>query len=151
MNKPIADEIKTEIIRLWLMGLQRDRIASDLNVSAGSVSHVISGWKDRIGIPTAETVRDFCIQAKSQNVTPLQCAHGSRFLNQLKSCDISQNEIIPFIVGIYNKCISSNIAPDQIFDVCKQISDLDEPVPIAQLPEFISKQVEKKRSLESIW
>lgn len=148
MRKLVADEIKSEIVRFWLIGLQRDRIAANLNIGAGTVSHEISEWKDRMGIPTAEALRDFSILLRTLNVTPLQCADGFRFSNQLKRCGISENEIMPLIVGIYNKCISTNVDPELLFHVCKQISELRESVSIAELPQFISKQVEKKRSLE---
>ena len=100
MRKPVADEIKSEIVRFWLIGLQRDRIAANLNIGAGTVSHEISEWKDRMGIPTAEALRDFSILLRTLNVTPLQCADGFRFSNQLKRCGISENEIMPLIASL---------------------------------------------------
>ena len=88
MNPTISTEIKQEIVQLWLLGLQRDKIADSLKVSAGTVSNTISEWRDRLGAPLAEVVREFCVIAKTQKVTPLQCAKGFRFLNQLKNCNL---------------------------------------------------------------
>jgi hypothetical protein len=48
--------IKEEIIRKWLGGEQRDKIASDMSMGAGTVSNIISEWKEEIGIPTADTL-----------------------------------------------------------------------------------------------
>jgi hypothetical protein len=93
-------------VRLWLLGLQRDRIADSLNVSAGTVSHTVSEWKDRLGAPLAEEVRDFCVIAKTQNMTPLQCAEGFMFLNQLKNCRLSLDKVTPFILEFYKMCVS---------------------------------------------
>ena len=36
---------------------QRDKIASDMSMGAGTVSNIISEWKEEIGIPTADTLR----------------------------------------------------------------------------------------------
>jgi hypothetical protein len=149
MRPSIPDEIKTEIVRLWLMGSQRDRIADSLKVSAGTVSHAISEWKNRMGVPLAEEVRDFCVLTRSQNVTPLECAEGFRFLSQLESCGISRLDGMSFVERIHKKCVSSSVAPDLIFKVCKEISSLKEQTSIVDLPEVISKQVEVKRVLES--
>jgi hypothetical protein len=145
----ISIEIRQEIVQLWLMGLQRDKIADALNVSAGTVSHTVLEWRDCMGAPLAEEVRDFCVTAKIQKVTPLQCAEGFRFLNQLKNCNLSLDQIMPFILEIYKVCISANKEPKEIFSICNEIFELRDAVPLAQLPDFISRLVERKRSLES--
>jgi hypothetical protein len=149
LKPTISFEIKREIVQLWLMGLQRDKIADSLNVSAGTVSHTVSDWRDRLGAPLAEEVRDFCVIVKTQNITPLQCAEGFRFLNQLKNCNLSLDQIMPFILEFYKVCISANMEPKEIFSICNEIFELQDAVPLAQLPEFISGLVERKRSLES--
>ena len=148
MNKPIADEVKVEMIRLWLGGLQRDRIAMVLKVGAGTVSHVISEWKYQLGVPTAESLRILSIHLRGLDLSPIDCAEGCRFTSQLNDCHISREEIIPFILRIYKKCISSNASSGRIFDVCKQIADLETSVSIVQLPELISEQVKTKQTLE---
>jgi hypothetical protein len=102
-----------------------------------------------LGVPLAEEVRDLCVIAKTQNVTPLQCAEGFRFLNQLKNCGLKLDQIMPFILEFYNLCVSAAKEPREIFSICNEIFELQDPVPLAQLPEFISKLVERKRSLES--
>jgi chromosome segregation ATPase len=46
-------------------------------------------------------------------------------------------------------CVSAYKEPKEIFSICQEIFELHNPVPLEQLPEFISKLVERKRSLES--
>lgn len=112
-------------------------------------SHIqVSEWRDRLGAPLAEEVRDLCVIAKTQNVTLLQCAKGFRLLNQLKNCGLKLDQIMPFILEFYNLCVSADKEPKEIFSICNEIFELQDPVPLAQLPEFISRLVERKRSLE---
>ncbi|MGH9977533.1 MAG: hypothetical protein ACRD8Z_17120 [Nitrososphaeraceae archaeon] len=47
---------KLEIISRWLKGEQRDRIAADLGLGAGTVSAMISEWRSQIGIPEADAL-----------------------------------------------------------------------------------------------
>jgi exonuclease VII small subunit len=149
MNNPISDKIKSEIMSLWCLGLPRDTIANSLKISGGTVSNYIAKWKNEIGAPNAEAVRDFCVLAKSQNVSPLQCAEGFRILNMLRNCGISEDQFTGFIVKFNDQCKSSTEEPKRIYSVCRQILELDEPVPLAQLPEFISKLSETRKALET--
>ncbi|MGE5660884.1 MAG: hypothetical protein ACM3X1_01415 [Ignavibacteriales bacterium] len=92
-----------------------------INVSAGTVSHTVSDWRDRLGTPLAEEVRDLCVITKTQNVTLLQCAEGFRFLNQLKNCGLKLDQIMPFILEFYNLCVSADKEPKGIFSICSEI------------------------------
>jgi hypothetical protein len=76
------------------------------------------------------------VLAKGQNVTPLQCAEGFRILNVLRNCGISENQFTGFAVKFYDLCKSSVEEPKRIFSVCRQILELDESVPLAQLNSF---------------
>jgi hypothetical protein len=130
------------------LGLPRDTIASSLGISGGTVSNSIAKWKHEIGVPTAEAVMDFGVLAKGQNVTPLQCAEGFRILKVLRNCGISEDQFTGFVVKFYDQCKSSAEEPKRILSIYHQIFELDEPVLLARLPEFISKLAGTKRKLE---
>ncbi len=148
MRNPIAQNVKQEIARLWLAGNQRDKIAVILKVSTGTTSNVIAEFENLIGAPTADTLRVLATELRLHGITALECAKGFRFLNQLNSYGISLDKLIPFVTSINEKCLSSSISADQIFDVCQQILELNESVPITRLPHFISEQIKRKQELE---
>jgi DNA-binding NarL/FixJ family response regulator len=50
VNK-IKDDMKDEVIRLYLQGLSRYDIAITCGLSQGTVSNIIDEWKRRLGIP----------------------------------------------------------------------------------------------------
>ena len=52
MRQELPTNVKEEVIRRWLSGEQRDKIASDISIGAGTVTKIISEWKEEIGIPT---------------------------------------------------------------------------------------------------
>jgi hypothetical protein len=76
MRQQVPTHIKEEVIRKWLSGEQRDKIASDTSMSAGTVTNIISEWKEGIGIPTADTLRILATELKRLNINALQCARG---------------------------------------------------------------------------
>lgn len=55
----ISRDSQIGIICKWLKGEQRDRIAADLGLGAGTVSAMVSEWKSQIGIPEADALRQF--------------------------------------------------------------------------------------------
>ena len=148
MNNPISDKTNSEITSLLVFGGATWHDSQLSQHKWGTVSNYISKWKNEIGVPNAEAVRDFCVLAKGQNVTPLQCAEGFRILDVLRNCGIS-NQFTGFVVKFYDLRKSFVEEPNRIFSVCRQILELDESVPLAQLTESISKLVERKRILRN--
>jgi len=54
MRLPTPEHIKSAVIDAWLMGKTRDNIASEFNVSTGSVSNIIEQWQNMIGFYDAK-------------------------------------------------------------------------------------------------
>ena len=51
MPAAIPETVKSKIISQWLLGLRRDIIAQDNNISAGAVSNIINNWSITLGKP----------------------------------------------------------------------------------------------------
>ena len=122
-----------------MSGEQRDKIASDMSMGAGTVTKIISEWKEEIGIPTANTFRELAIELKRLNINALQCAKGYRLLNILSTLGVKEEaNIESFLTQIYNLCVSKNIAPEVIVKIFAQILELvddDDTITFTQLTE----------------
>ena len=57
MPAAISETIKPKVISQWLLGLRRDIIAQDNNISAGAVSNIINNWSIALGKPEADALR----------------------------------------------------------------------------------------------
>jgi outer membrane murein-binding lipoprotein Lpp len=148
MRQQVPTHIKEEIIRKWLSGEQRDKIASDMSLGAGTVTNIISQWKEEVGIPTADTLRDLATELKRLNVNALQCANGCRLLNIVNKLGVQETNIESFLTQIYTLCTSKNISPELIVQVSTQIAALGEIIPILQIPEYMQQKIEEKQQLE---
>ncbi|HKG41718.1 MAG TPA: hypothetical protein VKA98_06240 [Nitrososphaeraceae archaeon] len=141
--------IKEEVIRKWLSGKQRDKIASDISMGAGTVTNIISQWKEEIGIPTADTLRVLATELKRLNINASQCAKGFKLLNIINSLGAQEGENIEsFLTRIYKLCTSKNIPPEVIVNISQQIVALGETIPFSQIPEYMQQKIEEKRRLE---
>jgi hypothetical protein len=148
MRQQIPTHVQEIIIKKWLSGEQRDKIASDMTIGAGTVTNIISQWKEKIGIPTADTLRELATELKRLNINALQCANGYRLLNMIKTLGTQEENIEPFLTQIYNLCISKNIAPELIVNVSQLVLALDDTIPLSEIPEYMQQKVKEKLTLE---
>ena len=58
MPAAIPETIKSKVISQWLLGLKREIIAGNNNISEGSVSNIIKDWSVAIGKPDAYAFRE---------------------------------------------------------------------------------------------
>ena len=127
--------IKEQVIRKWLSGEQRDKIASDISIAAGTVTKIISEWKEEIGIPTADALRVLATELKRLNINASQCAKGYKLLNIINNLGAQEEKSIEsFLTQIYNLCTSKNIAAEVIVNISQQIVALNETIPFSQIP-----------------
>jgi hypothetical protein len=59
------------VIRDWLSGKPRDKIALDNFVSTGAVSDIVSKWKADLAVYDVDALRDFGIMFQKLGITAL--------------------------------------------------------------------------------
>ena len=53
MPSRLPDNYKSLVIQEWLNGEQRDKIAVDSGIGAGSFTNIVNEWRATLGPPTA--------------------------------------------------------------------------------------------------
>ena len=74
------------VIQDYLNGISRDQTAKRRRISAGSVSNIISNWKQQMQNSNVEEIRSFSKIVFKSNISVYQCARGyrmERILNNL--------------------------------------------------------------------
>ena len=126
-NKNVLEELtvdlldlpRMEIITRWLKGEQRDKIASAMGLGAGTISAIISEWKAEIGIPNANTLRQFSTELRRLGITASQCVLGCKILGVLRKLRVDEENLESFVSQVYQKCQSRSITPEAIVE-CSQ-------------------------------
>src|SRR5918995_6689177 len=104
MRIPIPDHIRSAVINSWMRGNSRDNIASEFNISTGSVSNTIEQWQNRIGVFDANNLRELALALKKAGMSTLQCADGLRISNLIKQLGIGEEHLHDFLNKLYNGC-----------------------------------------------
>ncbi|MGH9988167.1 MAG: hypothetical protein ACRD8W_29880, partial [Nitrososphaeraceae archaeon] len=74
----ISESMKNMVIKEWLKGNHRDRIAVQTGLSSGTVSNVIREWGDRLGNYEVEEMREFSVMCRKADIIPSQCVQAFR-------------------------------------------------------------------------
>jgi hypothetical protein len=149
MREQISENTKNDVVHRWLQRDQRDKIASDMQLGTGTVSTIILEWKKNIGIPDADTLRQFATELRRSSINTSECASGYRLLNLLAKLGVDDESLESFVNKVYRQCQEGNIAPHEIVETSQQILSIRGSHPISQLPDHIKKQIVEAERLEN--
>jgi hypothetical protein len=155
-NKNVLEELtvdlldlpRMEIITRWLKGEQRDKIASAMGLGAGTISAIISEWKAEIGIPNANTLRQFSTELRRLGITASQCVLGCKILGVLRKLRVDEENLESFVSQVYQKCQSRSIAPEAIVECSQEVLSMAEKTPISRIPQIVQTMIVEKQELE---
>ena len=112
------------VIQEWLKGKTRDIIAKETGISQGTVTGIITRWKEKMGNPDIENLREFVILVRKSGITVGECAEGFRNAKMLKLLGVDDDEkFSSFVRDIYLICTHNNITPDFIGELIYDLID----------------------------
>jgi hypothetical protein len=161
--------VKSLVIQGFLNGKSRDQLALEARISTGKASNIIKDWKNAIGIPDVEELRDFSVTVRKSGISIDECVQGYRMVQLMKSLGIADdededgtvnvinnnnrsssnnrignyNEFSSFVQEIYMNCKKFGIKPGIIFSWIKDLFDCYSPTNIPY-PSFIDGQKMEK-------
>ncbi|MGI0042835.1 MAG: hypothetical protein ACRD47_03910 [Nitrososphaeraceae archaeon] len=144
----LLHDTKMEIITRWLKGEQRDKIAAAMGLGAGTISAIISEWKAEIGIPNADTLRQFSTELRRLGITASQCVLGCRILGVLRKLRVESENLESFVSQVYQKCQSKSIIPEAIVECSQEVLSMAEKTPISRIPQIVQTMIVEKQELE---
>jgi hypothetical protein len=148
----ISPETRNQVIREWLAGEPRDKIASDTELAAGTVTNIVRDWRHKLGYPTADALRQLAIDLKRQGISTTDCAIGFRAVNTIKKLGLVEADeekgLESFVSDVYNKCKYYGLIPDKLVTLAMQILDLLESIPLSQIPNYVEEKSKDKQKLE---
>ncbi len=151
MPLPVSQDTRNQVIREWLAGEPRDKIASDTKLAAGTVTNIVRGWTHELGYPTADALRVLAIDLKRLGISATDCAIGFRTVNTIKRLGFVLDEekgLESFVSDIYNKCKYYGLMPDKLVNLAMQILDRLGSIPLSQIPNYIEEKSKDKQKQE---
>jgi hypothetical protein len=148
MPARLPDNYKSLVIQAWLNGEQRDKIAGDNGLSAGSVTNIIKEWRAALGPPTADALRQLAVTLKRVDITAARCALGSRIATILLRIGVKEDSFESFILDVYNRCKDIGLSPQNIAFHMADLLEFSKTVPLPKILDYLKEKTNEKRKLE---
>jgi hypothetical protein len=114
MQSRLPDNYKSLVIQEWLNGEQRDKIAVDNGLGAGSVTNIVSEWIAALGFPRADALRELSVTLRRVGITAAQCALGFRIATLMLRIGVKGDSFESFILEVYNRCKDIGLSSQNI-------------------------------------
>ena len=145
MPAAIDTQVKKQVIKQYLSGDSRDRIAADNGIGAGTVSNIINELKKGVEDSDYDSVRELAVYSKKEGFDLSRLASSIRLNNYIQKIGANQDQIEPFIANLVN-----TPEPEKLIDVANQVVHLSrsESIPLGELEDHVKHQEEEKQRLE---
>jgi hypothetical protein len=142
--------MKSLVIQQWLRGIQRDVIALDNGLGAGTVTNTIKEWRRGLGVPTADEFRELATSFRKLGITPAGCALGFRVAMIMKKLGVKEDEFESFILDGYNRCVDLGVSPENIASHLRDLMEFSRSniMPLSKISDYIEQKAEEKKKLE---
>lgn len=141
--------LKNEVLRLFLSGDSYEAIASQLNISVGTVNSIVNEVMQ--SDDTTELQRQIAIVSKKNGVSIKQIAVNFRFKNQIKQSSLDDRKMEKFLDAmdaLMNKySISPSLAANQLTSIIETM--LRENIEPHKLEEKIKSEISELREIDN--
>ena len=150
MGSRIPSTIRKEVIRDWLDGLTREKIASKNQIGAATVSSIIS--ECRQAHPDIDLLREVAVNLRRNSLSLGDFASSIRLRTKMAEWEIAEDaQIEDFIEAVNVYCFRAEIPPGDFVDMVHKaisIANLSR-TPVDKLPSKILKEQKKLRSYQN--
>jgi hypothetical protein len=148
MPSRLPDNYKSLVIQEWLNGEQRDKIAVDNGLGAGSVTNIVNEWRAALRFPTADALRELAVTLRRLGITAAQCALGFRTAALMLRIGVKEDSFELFILDVYNRCKDIGLSPQNIALHLTDLLEFSKTVSLSEIPQYLREKTNEKAKLE---
>ena len=148
MRIPIPDHIRSAVINSRMSGKSRDKIASEVNISTGSVSNILEQWQNSISAFEANNLRKLGLALKKGGISSIQCANGLRIYNILNQLGIDDDHLFDFLKKLYNESKEQRLLPADLARLVEVINAYPGINSLNEIPKNIKERQQEKIKLD---
>jgi hypothetical protein len=156
----ISESIRQTVIRLWLENNSRKDIAVTCGVSEGTVSNIVSDWRQKLGDVDVEALRELGSNLKRCRIDAVRCAQGFRISMIMRKMGINEEYFESFISKVYERCQKvEGLTPDKMGSYLEDLLEFSKDdddnnngdgntIKLSEIPHYIEQKKNEKRTLK---
>jgi hypothetical protein len=124
LPRRLPDLVRDSVIEKWLLGIPRNSIAIECQISAGAVSNIADEWSHSVGPDLAKQLRDLAVALRTLKMSPAQCASGVRTVNMIDKMGLDVNSIESFLSDLYAQLKELDLNPKYVARYVEELVSL---------------------------
>ena len=148
MTIKVPDTIKTQVIKEWIQGISRDKIAQENNIGSGTVTGIIQQTKS--DIPDIDLIRELSLKIKKENLDLNYFASSVRLKKILDRFELTEEKIEEFLEEMAIYCFKQQINQKEFILKIHKVSNLADnlEIPILDIPFWINQLTKQLDDIE---
>ncbi len=148
MGNRIPHQIKTKVLREWLQGISRDKIALNSNISNGSVTGIIQQAKNNT--PDLDLLREIALGIRKEIIDLNHFASAVRLNKKLNRWGLTEDNIEKLLDEINIYCYSNNRDEKEFVSNMDEVFNLAFGLDISpyDIPSYINKKTMQSKELD---
>src|SRR5919202_2652472 len=115
---PLTDEqTRRNVIRQWILGFPRDKIAEQNNIGAGTVSSIVASYKVGLDEVDFDSIRQLAVEARQHGLNFSDLALHFRMYNYFVKSGAAEDKIESFIANVS----SGDVSPEKVIQYENQL------------------------------
>lgn len=141
MGGKIPREIKERVIREWLQGIKREKIAENNDLAAGIISNIVKDASLQVEYHDMELFRHLAVILNENGLEPVIVGFAVRLLKIMENNGIDLNQVEPIISEFAIYCFKHQISFNTLIQSGYEALALERElgVPVKMLPEHITQ------------
>jgi hypothetical protein len=141
--------IKVQVIKDWIEGISRDKIALNNNIGAGTVTSIIQ--QSKLSVPDMDLMRLLALKIKKENLDLNYFASSVRLKKLLDGFGLNEEKVELFIEEMNVHCFKQDMDEKEFIikvdEVSKIVNNLE--VSLYNIPKHIDKLTKYLARLEN--
>lgn len=139
---------KQKVLKLWLSGNTRKKIAEKAGIGEGTVSSIVQEAKDNI--PDVDLLREVAVEINRKALNLNNFSAAIRHRNLLYERGLDDDQIDSLVENVDEYCYKRGIGIGKFCNLVKDVTGLSEMYgcPVDKLEELIEKLVTQRNSLQ---
>jgi hypothetical protein len=141
MGGKIPREIKERVIRGWLQGIKREKIAETNDLADGSITNIVKDASLQAEYHDMELFRHLAVILNENGLEPVIVGFAVRLLKIMKDNGIDVNQVEPIISDFAIYCFKHQISFDKLIQSGYEALALERElgVPVKMLSEHVTQ------------
>jgi hypothetical protein len=137
----IPRNVKVKVIRHWLDGLTRERIANKVDIGDGSVTGIIEEARKEEEYNDLDLLRETAVRLKKEGVGLPSLAFAIRLQRIMEEHGINEGQLESLIQDCATCCLRNQMPYDTVIKIGREVLYLEQKFgfPVEKIPEIITQ------------